>query len=291
MSEAPALAPLREPNFRYYWLSRLIDRAGSTMAGIALAFAVLEVSDSATALGTVLAAYSIPMVVFLLAGGVLADRFGRTLVIQATNVASGLSQLAMAALVITGTAEMWHLVVLARRQRHGRPPPACPAMAGVLPQLVPREQLKQANLLLAVPRERADGDRPRDRRPAGRHHRRRAGRSPSTASPTCSPRCCSPLVRIPPPPPREERRRRRRPARGVDLLPQHDLAVGRGARLRGSQRDQQRRLHTLGPVLAIETDIGEGGWGLILSAQAVGFLVCSLALIRTRPAPTAAAGA
>ena len=47
------------------------------MASVALAFAVLEVSDSPRALGTVLAAMSIPTVVFLLAGGVVADRFGR----------------------------------------------------------------------------------------------------------------------------------------------------------------------------------------------------------------------
>ena len=43
--QASAVATLREPNFRYYFLSRLINGAGSTMAGIALAFAVLEVSS------------------------------------------------------------------------------------------------------------------------------------------------------------------------------------------------------------------------------------------------------
>ena len=80
------------------------------MASVALAFAVLEVSDSPSALGTVLAAMSIPMVVFLLVGGVVADRFGRTLVIQASNVVAGLSQLAIAALVLSGHAQIWHLV-------------------------------------------------------------------------------------------------------------------------------------------------------------------------------------
>ncbi len=84
--ERSALAPLREPNFRYYFFSRLVNSVGGVMAGVALAFAVLEVSNSATALGVVLAAHSIPMVVFLLAGGVIADRFGRTLVIQVSNV-------------------------------------------------------------------------------------------------------------------------------------------------------------------------------------------------------------
>jgi hypothetical protein len=43
-------------------------------AGVALAFAVLDITDSATALGQVLAAHTIPMVLFLLWGGVIADR-------------------------------------------------------------------------------------------------------------------------------------------------------------------------------------------------------------------------
>ena len=187
MDEASALAPLREPNFRYYWLSRLVDRAGTTMAGVALAFAVLQVSDSATALGTVLAAYSIPMVVFLLAGGVMADRFGRTLVIQSTNVLSGLTQLAMAALVLTDTAEVWHLAVLAAL--NGTASAAgMPAMAGILPQLVPREQLKAANLRARRARERADGARTRGRPASSSSWSARAGRWRSTERRTCSPR-------------------------------------------------------------------------------------------------------
>ena len=63
-----ALATLREPNFRYYFLSRLVNGAGSTMAAVALAFAVLEVSHSPTALGVVLAAREHP------AGAVPAGR-------------------------------------------------------------------------------------------------------------------------------------------------------------------------------------------------------------------------
>jgi MFS family permease len=278
IDEQSALAPLREPNFRYYWLSRLIDRAGTTMAGIALAFAVLEVSDSATALGTVLAAYSIPMVVFLLAGGVLADRFGRTLVIQSTNVASGLSQLAMAALVLTGTAEVWHLAVLAAL--NGTATAAgMPAMAGVLPQLVPRERLKAANLVLAVP---------------------------ENALMVLGPAVSGVLVVVVGP----------GWALAVDgatylvatlVLTKVRLPKPSGARRSGVVADLREgwtyfrtttwlwvvvlafsalnaissgAFNTLGPVLAIQTDIGESGWGLIRSAQAVGFLVCSLLLIR-----------
>lgn len=277
MSEA--LAPLREPNFRYYWLSRLIDRAGTTMAGVALAFAVLEVSDSASALGTVLAAYSIPMVVFLLAGGVLADRFGRTLVIQAANVLSGLSQLASAVLVISGTAEVWHLAALAAI--NGTASAAgMPALAGVLPQLVPRDQLKAANLVLAVP---------------------------ENALMVLGPAASGVLVAVVGP----------GWALAVDgatyLLATLALTRVRlprpaaGQRSHGAVADLRAgwtylrtttwlwvvvaafsllnaitsgAFNTLGPVLATQTDIGEAGWGLIRSSQAVGFLVCSLILIR-----------
>jgi MFS family permease len=279
MSDASALAPLREPNFRYYWLSRLIDRAGTTMAGVALVFAVLHVSDSATALGTVLAAYSIPMVVFLLAGGVLADRFGRTLVIQATNVASGLSQLATAVLVISGTAEVWHLAALAAV--NGTATAAgMPAMAGILPQLVPRDQLKAANLVVAVPENAlmvfgpavsgvlvvvvgpgwalaVDGatyllatlalTRVRIPRPAEGHHS--SGVISDLRAGWTYFRTTTWLWVV---------------VASFSLL----NAISSGA------------FNTLGPVLAIQTDIGEAGWGLIRSAQAVGFLVCSLVLIR-----------
>ena len=93
MTRPDALAPLRVANFRWYFASRFVNMVGGTMASVALAFAVLEVSDSPRALGTVLAANSIPMVVFLLAGGVIADRFGRTLVIQCSNLVAGTCQL------------------------------------------------------------------------------------------------------------------------------------------------------------------------------------------------------
>jgi MFS family permease len=279
MSDASALAPLREPNFRYYWLSRLIDRAGTTMAGVALAFAVLEVSDSATALGTVLAAYSIPMVVFLLAGGVLADRFGRTLVIQASNVASGLSQLATAALVISGTAEVWHLAALAAV--NGTATAAgMPALAGILPQLVRRDQLKAANLVVAVPENALMVLGPAV-----------SGVLVVVVGPGWALAvdgatyllATLALTRVRIPRPAEEHQ-----SKGVV----HDLRAGWTyfrtttwlwvvvASFSLLNAISSGAFNTLGPVLATQTDIGEAGWGLIRSAQAVGFLVCSLVLIR-----------
>jgi MFS family permease len=144
-----ALAPLRQPNFRWYFASRFTNLVGGTMAGVALAFAVLEVSDSPRALSTVLAANSIPLVVFLLAGGVIADRFGRTLVIQVSN--AGACQLAMAALVLSGHARIWQMACLAAVIGMASAL-SMPALASVMPQLVHRDQLQQANVLVSMMR-------------------------------------------------------------------------------------------------------------------------------------------
>ena len=107
------------------------------MASIALAFAVLDITDSPAALGQVLAAHTIPMIALLLYGGVIADRFPRTLVLQFSNLASAVSQGAIALLVLAGEAEIWMLVVLSIV--HGIVSGVgFPAMASVLPQLVHR---------------------------------------------------------------------------------------------------------------------------------------------------------
>ena len=82
------------------------------MAPVALAFAVLDVSGSAGALGLVLAARSLPMVLFLLVGGVVSDRLSRLTVMRCANVLSALTQGVVAFPVITGQAETWSLVAL-----------------------------------------------------------------------------------------------------------------------------------------------------------------------------------
>ena len=121
------------------------------MANVALAFAVLDITDSPTALGQVFAAHTIPTVLFLLWGGVIADRFPRRLVIQFSNIASGLTQGAIALLAITGVAEVWMIVVLS--VVHGLVMAVSfPAMASIMPQLVPRDQLQHANALMSLVR-------------------------------------------------------------------------------------------------------------------------------------------
>ncbi|WP_253943915.1 MFS transporter [Nocardioides marmotae] len=282
MSDRPGmLDPLRERSFRFYFLSRSVNLVGTTMAGISLVFAVLEVSDSPTALGTVLAAHSIPMAVFLLAGGVIADRFGRTRVIQACNVLAGLTQLAIAALVISGAAEIWHLVVLTALNGTVASI-SMPALAGIVPALVPRDQLQPANVLLSLMRSSMTILGPS----VAGVLVVAVGPGWALAVDGATYLLAAALLlgaRIPP---------RERIGEQESMLPElrEGWQVFTGTRwlwvvvlgFMVLNALEQGAFNTLGPVLAKGSAIGEHGWGLILSAEAAGFLVMGLVLSRVR---------
>ncbi|HEY7706204.1 MAG TPA: MFS transporter [Gaiellaceae bacterium] len=142
-------APLREREFRLLFAGRIVSLAGNAFAPIALAFAVLELDGSATDLGVVLAAGTIPQLVFFLVGGVWADRLPRNLVVVGTNVVNAAVQLTAAALLLTGVAELWHLVALSVARGIAMAF-FFPASQGLVPQAVSPELLQQANALLQV---------------------------------------------------------------------------------------------------------------------------------------------
>lgn len=104
-------APLRYAPFRYLAGGRLVATLGNAVAPIALAFAVLDLTGSARDLGLVVAARSGAMAVFLLFGGVVADRLPRQLVLVVSGALAGLSQAAVAAMVLTHTASVGRLMV------------------------------------------------------------------------------------------------------------------------------------------------------------------------------------
>jgi predicted MFS family arabinose efflux permease len=142
-------APLREREFRLLFAGRTISLVGSAIAPVALAFAVLDLTGSKTDLGLILACREIPLVVFLLVGGIWADRIPRNRVMMGANLVSAFAQAATAALLITGNAEVWHLALLAALNG-GASAFFFPASAGVVPQTVPAPILQQANALLQL---------------------------------------------------------------------------------------------------------------------------------------------
>jgi MFS family permease len=142
-------APLREREFRLLFAGRTISLVGAAIAPVALAFAVLDLTGSKTDLGLILAAREIPLIVFLLVGGIWADRLPRNRVMVGANAVSGLAQAATAALLITGNAEIWHLAALAALNGAASAF-FFPASAGIVPQTVPASLLQQANALLQL---------------------------------------------------------------------------------------------------------------------------------------------
>jgi MFS family permease len=140
---------LRHRNFTLLFAGRCVSFLGNAMAPVALAFAILELSDSPSALGYVLAARMAPQVLFLVAGGVLADRLPRSAVLVGSNVLAGLSQATVALLLLTGHAEVWHIAVLEAVNGVAFAL-FYPADASVVPLTVPAELRQDANAVLRL---------------------------------------------------------------------------------------------------------------------------------------------
>jgi len=122
---------------------------GNRVAPVALAFAVLDLTGSVSDLGVVLAAQTIPLVVFLLAGGVWADRLGRRAVMLVSDVVRAASQGMSAVLLLTGSAHLWQLAAL--QAVYGAAVAFFgPASLALVPETVPADELQQANATLAL---------------------------------------------------------------------------------------------------------------------------------------------
>ena len=139
---------LRTREFRLLFSGQAVSVLGDRMVAVALAFAVLEIGGSVSDVGLVLAAGTFPLLVTVLVGGVVADRVSRRAVMVTADLVRVVSQGAMAALLIAGSAEVWMLAVLA-----GVASAATgffgPASTGLLPEVVLVEQLQPANALRA----------------------------------------------------------------------------------------------------------------------------------------------
>ncbi|KMO96759.1 MFS transporter [Streptomyces roseus] len=90
----------------------VVTNLGSHGALIASAFAVLEAGGSGGDVGLVAAARTLPLVLFLLIGGALADRLPRHRVMVAANALNCVSQAAFAVLVLTGHPQLWQMMLL-----------------------------------------------------------------------------------------------------------------------------------------------------------------------------------
>jgi predicted MFS family arabinose efflux permease len=138
-------------NFRLLFAGRAISYVGTYLAPIAVAFAVLDLGGSATAVGVSFAAWTLAQVTMLAVGGVIGDRFPRRTVMIGSDLASTAVRLTMGGLLVTGNAAVWQLVVL---QALGGAAVAFynPAFYGLVREIVQSDELQRANSLLALAR-------------------------------------------------------------------------------------------------------------------------------------------
>jgi MFS family permease len=137
---------LQSRNFRLLLGCDIVSIAGTAVASVAIPFAVLAVGGSATDVGYVTVAALVPMIVFLLVGGVVADRLPRHQVMMAADALQCLAQAASAVILLAGVARIWELAVLAMLRGIGLGF-YFPAALGLLPQTVPADQRAQANAI------------------------------------------------------------------------------------------------------------------------------------------------
>jgi MFS family permease len=141
------LGALHERNFRLYFLGQLTSSIGTGMTSVALSFAVLALRHgSASEVGAVLTAQVVPLVVFLLIGGVAADRLGRRRVMLSANVLRSVAQAALGAWILFGHPPFWGFLLLPALVGTGTAF-FMPALTGLVPQIVSDARLNQANAL------------------------------------------------------------------------------------------------------------------------------------------------
>ncbi|WP_435604276.1 MFS transporter [Streptomyces sp. bgisy130] len=108
-----AVPPWAGRNYLLLTGATVIANLGSSGALIATAFAVLAAGGSATDVGLVAAARTVPLIFFLLIGGAVADRLPRHRVMVAANALSCISQGLFALLVLAGEPQLWQMALLA----------------------------------------------------------------------------------------------------------------------------------------------------------------------------------
>ncbi len=149
-SVLPDLAPWRSSrDFRLLWVQGLVTYLGSVMALIALPLQIKDLTGSPLAVGAMGAVELVPLVVFGLYGGALADAVDRRRVIVLTEAGLGLLALILLLNTLLPNPMLWPLYVvaagvaaLAGLQR--------PAMDSLLARIVPHDQLAAAAALNAL---------------------------------------------------------------------------------------------------------------------------------------------
>ncbi|MGI3784873.1 MAG: MFS transporter, partial [Janthinobacterium lividum] len=100
-------------DYRLYLTSQMVATTGLWMQRIAQDWLVLELTGSVTAVGVAVALQFLPMLLFGLLGGVVADRFPKRTILIVTQSTLALVATSLGVLALTGAVQAWHVYVLA----------------------------------------------------------------------------------------------------------------------------------------------------------------------------------
>jgi MFS family permease len=136
--------PLSLPRFRDFWIARSLSLLGDQFYLVAVPWVVTQLTPSNLAVGLVMLVGTVPRAALMLVGGLATDRYSSRRVLMATAAARTLLVATVAALIGTHAITLWHIVALTLA--FGVTDAfSLPAAAALLPTVVPKEQLRQAN--------------------------------------------------------------------------------------------------------------------------------------------------
>jgi len=140
------LSALTHRPFALLWAGQTVSRLGDNLHRITLAWWVLEKTGSATAMGTVLVLSQIPLLFFILIGGIVVDRFPRIRIMFLSDLLSGTVVTFIAVFAWLDVLEIWH-VYIASLVFGFVEAFFFPAYHAVIPQITPPDMLTSANSL------------------------------------------------------------------------------------------------------------------------------------------------
>ena len=146
LSRVQLLSPLRHRDFRFLWTGMAVSLLGDGIFLVAVAWEAYVLWNAPAALSLVGVGMTVPMLVFLLPGGVVADRFDRRLVMLGADAVRAVAVGVIAALALSSMLEFWHLVVLVGVYGIGTAF-FTPAFDAIVPDLLPSAELPAANSL------------------------------------------------------------------------------------------------------------------------------------------------
>jgi MFS family permease len=134
---------LRHRNFRIVWLAALGSTIGTWMQKYAQSILVFDLTGSAFYLGLDDFLSQLPILLFMLIGGVVADRYDRRRLLTGSQYVQAVAAFGLAALVFSGRVTIWHVLALSFLAGCGQAFGG-PAYQSLIPSLVPRGDLPNA---------------------------------------------------------------------------------------------------------------------------------------------------